>query len=62
MPMAKEKWLVRIASQDIRLLILQFQTLENIVYYVILAPHNNEQSDMLHRLYNDPALEKLELQ
>ncbi|KAF9777438.1 hypothetical protein BJ322DRAFT_1102336 [Thelephora terrestris] len=26
-----------------------------------LAPHDNEQSDMLHRLYNDPALSKLEL-
>ncbi|KIM88567.1 hypothetical protein PILCRDRAFT_813522 [Piloderma croceum F 1598] len=36
--------------------------LEHIVYYVVLAPHNNEQSDMLHRLYVDPALIKLELQ
>lgn len=35
--------------------------LEHIVYYVVLAPHDNEQSDMLHRLYNDPALPKLEL-
>jgi len=35
--------------------------LEHIVYYVILAPHNNEQSDMLHHLYLDPALTKLEL-
>jgi len=35
--------------------------LEHIVYYVILAPHNNEQSDMLHHLYVDPALAKLEL-
>ena len=37
------------------------QALEHIVYYVVLAPHDNEQSDMLHRLYNDPALPKLEL-
>jgi hypothetical protein len=37
------------------------QALEHIVYYVILAPHNNEQSDMLHHLYVDPALAKLEL-
>lgn len=37
------------------------QALEHIVYYVVLAPHDNEQSDMLHRLYNDPALLKLEL-
>ena len=37
------------------------QALEHIIYYVVLAPHDNEQSDMLHRLYNDPALLKLEL-
>ena len=37
------------------------QALEHIVYYIVLAPHDNEQSDMLHRLYNDPALPKLEL-
>ncbi|KAF8078811.1 hypothetical protein FPV67DRAFT_1405141 [Lyophyllum atratum] len=35
--------------------------LEHIVYYVVLAPHNNEQSDMLHHLFADPALSKLEL-
>ncbi|KAF9460148.1 PCI-domain-containing protein [Collybia nuda] len=35
--------------------------LEHIVYYVVLAPHNNEQSDMLHHLFVDPALAKLEL-
>ncbi|CAE6450231.1 unnamed protein product [Rhizoctonia solani] len=37
-------------------------TLEYIVYYVVLASHSNEQSDMLHRLYNDPELAKLDLQ
>lgn len=37
------------------------QALEHIIYYVVLAPHDNEQSDMLHRLYNDSALVKLEL-
>jgi len=36
--------------------------LEHIVYYVALAPHDNEQSDMMHRLFADPALEKLEVQ
>ncbi|KAI0285412.1 PCI-domain-containing protein [Russula aff. rugulosa BPL654] len=36
--------------------------LEHIVYYVALAPHDNEQSDMMHRLFADPALEKLEIQ
>jgi 26S proteasome regulatory subunit N5 len=35
--------------------------LEHIVYYVVLAPHDNEQSDMLHHLFTNPALEKLEL-
>jgi hypothetical protein len=38
-----------------------FQALEHIVYYVVLAPHNNEQSDMLHHLFADAALTKLEL-
>ncbi|KAH8992519.1 hypothetical protein EDB92DRAFT_1934821 [Lactarius akahatsu] len=36
--------------------------LEHIVYYVALSPHDNEQSDMMHRLFVDPALEKLEVQ
>ncbi|EIM92302.1 uncharacterized protein STEHIDRAFT_47088 [Stereum hirsutum FP-91666 SS1] len=35
--------------------------LEHIVYFVVLAPHDNEQSDMMHRLFLDPALTKLEL-
>ncbi|TFK30833.1 26S proteasome non-ATPase regulatory subunit 12 [Coprinopsis marcescibilis] len=35
--------------------------LEHIVYYIVLAPHDNEQSDMLHHLFIDPALTKLEL-
>ena len=37
------------------------QALEHISYYLVLAPHDNEQSDMLHRVYRYPALEKLEL-
>lgn len=36
--------------------------LEHIIYYIVLSPHSNEQSDMLHHLYNDPALLKLEMQ
>ena len=39
-----------------------FKALEHIVYYVALAPYDNEQSDMMHRLFADPALEKLEVQ
>ena len=34
------------------------QALEHIVYYLILAPYDNEQSDMINRLYLDPALSK----
>ncbi|KAI0706150.1 PCI-domain-containing protein [Cytidiella melzeri] len=37
------------------------EALEHIVYYIVLAPHDNEQSDMLHRLSIDPALVKLDL-
>jgi len=36
-------------------------TLEYIVYYIVFVPHNNKQSDMLHHLFTDPALVKLEL-
>jgi len=31
-------------------------TLERIVYYVILAPYDNEQHDLLHRIEADPRL------
>ena len=34
------------------------QVIENIMIYVILATYDNEQSDMLHKLYADPALQK----
>jgi 26S proteasome regulatory subunit N5 len=32
---------------------------ERIVYYVILAPYENEQSDLLHRIHADPNLLRL---
>jgi 26S proteasome regulatory subunit N5 len=35
------------------------KTLERIVYYVILAPYDNEQSDLLHRIQTDPNILKL---
>ena len=38
------------------------QALEHVAYYLVLAPHDNEQSDMLHRVYQYPALLKLSLQ
>ncbi|KAA8911317.1 hypothetical protein FN846DRAFT_450250 [Sphaerosporella brunnea] len=34
-------------------------TYERIVYYVILAPYDNEQSDLLHRIHADPNLLRL---
>ena len=37
------------------------QALEHVVYYVVLAPHDNEQSDMLNRVFNYPELAKLDL-
>ncbi|KZV74946.1 PCI-domain-containing protein [Peniophora sp. CONT] len=36
--------------------------LEHIVYFSILAPHDNEQSDMIQKLYIDPTIIKLEPQ
>ncbi|KAJ1844214.1 proteasome regulatory particle subunit, partial [Coemansia sp. RSA 2703] len=35
--------------------------LQNVVLYLVLAPYDNEQSDMLHRVQGDHRLEKLEL-
>jgi 26S proteasome regulatory subunit N5 len=33
--------------------------LQNAVLFAVLAPYDNEQSDLLHRIYEDPALAKL---
>ena len=41
--------------------LMRAQALEHVVFYVILAPHNNEQSDMLHRVSGYPEVQKLEL-
>lgn len=35
------------------------EALKNVVLYVLLAPHDNEQSDMKHRLKQDKNLEKI---
>lgn len=29
------------------------QVLQRVIYYIILAPHDNEQSDLLHRIHSD---------
>ncbi|CAJ0650773.1 14814_t:CDS:10 [Entrophospora sp. SA101] len=35
--------------------------LENVIYFIILSPYDNEQSDLLNRIYKDPNLVKLAL-
>ncbi|RHZ54756.1 hypothetical protein Glove_423g21 [Diversispora epigaea] len=35
--------------------------LENIIYFIVLSPYDNEQHDMLHRIFQDPNLPKLNL-
>jgi 26S proteasome regulatory subunit N5 len=37
------------------------QALHHIVMFVILSPHDNEQSDLLHRTFADPNLNKVPL-
>ncbi|KAI0734653.1 PCI-domain-containing protein [Fomitopsis betulina] len=37
------------------------EALEHIAYYIVLASHDNEQSDMLHRVFRYPELEKMPL-
>ena len=59
--MARDGWYVSGSQLALVQLTRGSQALEHIIYYVVLAPHDNEQSDTLHRLYNDPALLKLEL-
>ncbi|WVQ83010.1 hypothetical protein IAT38_005148 [Cryptococcus sp. DSM 104549] len=39
----------------------ELNVIENIMIYVVLAPYNNEQSDMLHKLYADQNLQKAAL-
>ncbi|EXX58975.1 proteasome regulatory particle lid subunit RPN5 [Rhizophagus irregularis DAOM 197198w] len=35
--------------------------LENVIYFIALSPYDNEQHDLLHRIYEDPNLIKLPL-
>ena len=35
------------------------QALKNMVLYVLLAPYDHEQSDLLHRVHQEKKLEKL---
>ncbi|WVO19180.1 uncharacterized protein IAS62_000458 [Cryptococcus decagattii] len=39
----------------------ELSVIENIMIYVVLASYNNEQSDMLHKLYANTALQKAPL-
>lgn len=36
-----------------------FQSLARIVYYIVLSPYDNEQSDLLHRIQSDPRLSQV---
>ncbi|KAJ3194005.1 26S proteasome non-ATPase regulatory subunit 12 [Irineochytrium annulatum] len=35
-----------------------FETLRDSILYVVLAPYDNEQSDLIHRIYEDPNISK----
>ncbi|CAG8526886.1 12562_t:CDS:10 [Ambispora gerdemannii] len=35
--------------------------LQNVIYFIVLSPYDNEQNDLLHRIYEDPNLIKLSL-
>ncbi|CAG8460814.1 6419_t:CDS:10 [Diversispora eburnea] len=37
------------------------EVLENIIYFIVLSPYDNEQHDLLHRIFQDPNLPKLNL-
>lgn len=34
------------------------EAIENIILFIVLAPYDNEQSDMLHKLYANTKLQK----
>ena len=34
-------------------MISSFQALQRVIYYILLSPHDNEQSDLLHRINTD---------
>ena len=42
-------------------LLTSIQVLQRIIYFVILAPHDNEQHDLLHRIYRDSRNTKIPL-
>ena len=39
--------------------LISYQALKSVVLYVILAPYDNEQSDLVHRINTDKKLEEL---
>lgn len=39
--------------------ILMKEALKNIVIYLLLSPYDNEQQDLVHRLYEDKNLQQL---
>ena len=41
------------------LLLLTLQALKNVVLFVLLAPYDHEQSDLMHRVYEEKKLERI---
>jgi 26S proteasome regulatory subunit N5 len=35
--------------------------LKNVILFIVLSPYDNEQSDLLHRIYSDPNVSKIQL-
>jgi hypothetical protein len=46
----------RVFPDSDAIFLLQSQALKNAVLFVILAPFDNEQSDLLHRIFEDKKL------
>ena len=44
-----------------KLKVYYIQALQNAVLFIVLSPYDNEQSDLLHRIYEDPKLTQIPL-
>ena len=40
-------------------IVVYFQALRNVILYTILAPYDNEQHDLLHRIKDDQNLDEV---
>ncbi|KAJ5153265.1 26S proteasome non-ATPase regulatory subunit 12 [Penicillium canariense] len=46
-------------SSNMLIVLSFFQTLARVVYYIVLSPYDNEQSDLLHRIQQDSRLSQI---